>query len=235
MSSEGSKALADMSENLYNYPILYPEHHLSQAHLESLRYQYDEVADQALEALFAIAKEESVSFSSLLDQYLDETRSFDDPRLQLLLNQIKTAPDWVDWNLLRRGQILFMAHAASASLSLLHLSLIGGFSAPKILKVLDCTGYLMTNEYSTMTRIQETMEMIVDILEKDAMHPGQNGWKSVVKVRFLHSRIRKHILNAGFDVCSNGFPINEADMIVTQLAFSYSVLLGIDKIGIHYM
>ena len=42
----------------------------------------------------------------------------------------------------------------------------------------------------------------------------------------------KHILKTGFDVNSNGVPINEADMIVTQLAFSYSVLLGIDKIGI---
>ena len=222
----------ESSEILNNYPILYPEHHLNRTHLESLRYQYDEVADQALEALSAIAKEEEVPFSSLLEEYLDETRSFDDPRLQLLLNQIKLIPEWLDWNLLRRGQIVFIAHAASSSLSLLHNCLILGFSAPKILKVLDCTGYLITNEYSTMTRLHETMEMIVDILEKDALHPGKNGWKSVLKVRFLHSRVRKHILKTGFDVNSNGVPINEADMIVTQLAFSYSVLLGIDKIGI---
>ena len=223
------------SEEMCYMPVLYPEHHLHPTYIESLRYQYDEVVDQALDVLQAIAKEEAVSFPILLDQFLNETRRLDDPRLQFLLHQVKCAPDWVDWSFLRRGQIVFLAHAASASLSLLHRSLIGGFSAPKILKVLDCTGYLMTNEYSTMTRIQDTMEMILNILDKDALLPGQNGWRSVLKVRFLHSRVRKHILTTGFDVASYGIPINEADMIVTQLAFSYSVLFGIDKIGISFI
>ena len=223
----------DVSNNLYSYPVLYPEHHLNVTYLESLRSQYDEIADNALDVLQSLAQDEDTSLSTAIDNFLNGNILLHDFRLQELHDQIHRVPEWVDWNLVRRGQLVFIAHAPSALLSLLHSSLIGGFSAPKIVKVLDCTGYLMTNEYSTMKRLKETLEMVVDVLEKDALYPGCSAWKSVLKVRLLHSRVRKHILKTEFDVKYYGIPLNEGDMIVTQLAFSSSVLLGIDKIGIY--
>eukprot|EP00854_Cymbomonas_tetramitiformis_P012507 gene12507-14779_t len=43
-------------------------------------------------------------------------------------------PDWVDWERVRRGQLFFLKHLVGASTCLLHISLIGGFGAPKINK-----------------------------------------------------------------------------------------------------
>lgn len=51
-------------------------------------------------------------------------------------------PDWVDWEQLQRGQEVFIVFAPAAALSLYYLSLVGGFSAPLITRVLRATAYL---------------------------------------------------------------------------------------------
>jgi hypothetical protein len=55
---------------------------------------------------------------------------------------MRAVPDWVDWAQLERGQDVFVVHAPAAALSLYYLSLVGGFSAPLITRVLRATAYL---------------------------------------------------------------------------------------------
>lgn len=51
-----------------------------------------------------------------------------------------TMPDWVDLNKLDRGGNIFLRYLAASTAALFFLSLVGGFSAPLITKVLSCTG-----------------------------------------------------------------------------------------------
>jgi hypothetical protein len=133
----------------------------------------------------------------------------------------------VNWATVHDGQMCYLKHSVPAALGLLYHSLIEGFSAPKMVKVLDTTAYLTSQNYDrTWRRINETIEMVVACLDgSDALKPGLPGWKAVLRVRFLHTKVRLGLLRRGkWNEEQNGLPINQEDMVATQLAFSTNVL-----------
>lgn len=218
--------------------FLYPDHHLSPERLQSLRFVADSLADEALAALEEYSSTSPSSSSSsmqqTIDAFLENEIVSKDERLVAFKRHLETIPHWLDYDLLRRGQIVYLAHSASASIGLLYYSLLGGFSAPKIISVLESTGYLSSHVDSTYKRLLETHVMIVNCLEKDSLQLHRLGWKSVIKVRLLHARVRKIILSRTknkYDVALNGIPINEEDMMATLLSFSALILHTIDRIG----
>ena len=149
-----------------------------------------------------------------------------------LVDDAATPPAWIDWASLARGQEVFVRYAGAAELSLLHLSLIGGFGAPKINKVLMATGYLANR--NTNRRLFETNQMIVDCLPPGSMEPlVGGGWLSCMRVRFLHARVRERLLRTDrWDRAAWGVPINQEDMVATLLSFHYNVLFAIQRIGV---
>lgn len=74
--------------------------------------------------------------------------------------RMSDVPEWVDWDQLQRGQEVFIVFAPSAALSLYYLSLIGGFSAPLITRVLRATAYLTAPPKQVMRRLVDTGAMI---------------------------------------------------------------------------
>ena len=66
----------------------------------------------------------------------------------------------------RRGQAFFVRHLSLASLSLLHVGLVGGFGAPLIHPTLQATGYLTSEEHPRRThrRVFETLSFVNDCL-----------------------------------------------------------------------
>jgi len=157
--------------------------------------------------------------------------------LTALRDDMCVAPEWLDWTQVEQGQLVFLKHSASAAMGLLYFSLIGGFSAPKIVKVLDTTGYLTSeNKDATWRRLNETLYMVVECLQKDGLRVGGEGWMSVLRVRLLHSRVRYRILQKfkgkkKWDTATYGLPINQEDMFATLLSFSTNVLESIDRIA----
>ena len=138
---------------------------------------------------------------------------------------------------------MFLKHASASMLGLLYFSLIGGFSAPKIVKVLDSTRYLTEHEKRTWRRLNETFDMVLACLETaSALTVGGEGWKAVLRVRLLHSSVRIRILSSSssssspsssWDSEKDGLPINQEDMMATLLAFSVNVLDSIKKVNCH--
>lgn len=125
---------------------------------------------------------------------------------------------------------------------LFHASLVGGFVASRINKVLNLTGYLKSGGNQSMTRLYETAQFITDCMKPDGMKPGQIGFQSTIQVRFLHAKIRRRILKIveakgndeasfPYSVKKEGIPINQEDMIVTLLSFSMEILLVLECIG----
>ena len=131
-------------------------------------------------------------------------------------------PPWVDWKKVEQGQNFYQLHMAPASLVLFNLSLVGGFSSPIVDKVLESTGYLSVNTKATYKRLMETAQMIQDCTRNvKNLHEGEIGWQSALRVRLLHAYVRYRLRNSpDFDVEAWGVPINQEDMIVTQLSFS---------------
>jgi hypothetical protein len=143
-----------------------------------------------------------------------------------------TRPSWLDDAAVARGQCVFVRYAGVAELALLELSLVGGFSAPNINKVLMATGYLANAH--TARRLYETNQLVVDCLPEGSLVPGTGvGWRACLRVRLLHARVRQRLLRtARWQREAWGVPINQEDMAATQLSFHYNVLYAIERVGI---
>ena len=177
---------------LWGTPIRFKEYHVHDDELERMRYEVDTLADNCLLALH----ENGITVESFITKLKDtDPSSYIDDRLRVFSVSVLSQPPWLDWELLRYGQYVFLKHYGSAALGLLYVSLIGGFAAPKITKVLDATAYMTKYKDATWRRMNETFEMVIDCIDSDdSLDIGQRGFNSVLKVRFLHSRVRLNLL-----------------------------------------
>ncbi|KAH8060380.1 DUF2236-containing protein [Aureococcus anophagefferens] len=111
-------------------------------------------------------------------------------------------PDWVDLERVGRGQKVFQRYLPHVSVTLFYLSLVGGFSAAVITKVLFSTGYLASSPRLVMRRLLDTGLFLFDVCldGPESLRPGGRGLECCL----------------------------EEDMVVTLLAFSYNVLVGVE-------
>jgi ER-bound oxygenase mpaB/B'/Rubber oxygenase, catalytic domain len=223
---------------VWGIPIQYRDHHISEAELELMRQKVDILADDCLLALH----EKHISVDSYIAKISEtDVLSYCDVRIQAFAREVLAQPEWLNWELLREGQNIFLKYHGSAALGLFYVSLVGGFGAPKITKVLDATLYMTKHRDATFKRMTETLEMIIDCVDTDgSLRPGSKGFSSVLKVRFLHSRVRLTLLGKlrGFrdakityqhdDDAAGGCPFNqgfhESARIVSQGSSSVSVI-----------
>jgi hypothetical protein len=229
--------------SIFGVKLIASEHHVSHSYLNSMRKEGDILADDVVSYLFEKHGISNINrnFDKITDDFIDSllSNSLKDNKyltepINLFQTQILTIPNWVDWKLVNKGQNLFLKHLSASSLGLLYFSLLGGFSAPKIVSVLDETGYLTKARDLTWRRLLETMQMVVSCVDinDNTMKPGNSGWKSVIKVRLLHARVRNNVkINNKFDVEENGIPINQEDMMGTLLSFSINIIETIEKVS----
>ena len=84
--------------------------------------------------------------------------------LRDFVRRYTAVPEWVDWSEIQRGQKVFVRNLPICGLTLFYLSLVGGFSAPLITKVLRATGYLTSGPKRVMRRLADTGHMICECL-----------------------------------------------------------------------
>ena len=159
-------------------------------------------------------------------------------------------PDWVDLDRVGRGQKVFQRYLPHVSVTLFYLSLVGGFSAAVITKVLFATGYLASSPRLVMRRLLDTglflsasrhkhaflrdpqpwCRFLFDVCldGPESLRPGGRGFECCLEVRALHASVRTRLSKRGWDVEKYGVPVNQEDMVVTLLAFSYNVLIGVE-------
>ena len=212
--------------------LKYEAYHVPEAELDGMRHVVDDLCDRCL-AVLTVRGESVDAFLGRLGEARPPGGGDEHPDVQAFLMSVYTVPAYVDWAAIHDGQLCFLKHPGPAAFGLLYYSLIGGFSAPKIVKTLDATAYMTTQNYDrTWRRLNETFEMVVDCLEDpDGLQPGRAGWKSVLRVRFLHSRVRLGILSRDtpWDAAQYGLPINQEDMVGTLLSFSTNVVETIQR------
>jgi hypothetical protein len=85
-------------------------------------------------------------------------------------------------------------------------------------------------------RVTLTGQMLLDITEPDALAAGAKGYRTLRRVRLLHACVRALLLCG--DANGNpwpagvrGLPINQQDLMGTQLAFTIAAFHGLERLG----
>ncbi|KAG9104874.1 hypothetical protein FRC06_006699 [Ceratobasidium sp. 370] len=114
----------------------------------------------------------------------------------------------------------------------------------------------------TFKRLLETLQMVLDVMggsaalaeleglktgsptAAHALVPGEEGWRSTVRVRLLHGVARRRIMERlhhgrvkpgipNYDFDADGYPINQEDLAATLASFSIAPLWCLSRQGYH--
>ncbi|KAJ1325217.1 oxygenase MpaB family protein [Microdochium nivale] len=162
----------------------------------------------------------------------------DAPEIRAFWDEVDTVPEWVNWEQIERGQKVFWRYAGASITSLTYLSLLGGMAGGRIVETLDRTGGFSASV--VRRRLLETTQHTFAVhKDLESLQPGGQGWESSVRVRLLHTSVRRRIMALAaqkpeyYDVASFGIPINDLDCIGTINTFSAAtVYMGLPRQGI---
>jgi hypothetical protein len=222
--------------------------HLRPSQLQPLRAVGDPLADSVTRIIFAEVKDPARGKRSGLYDYgydavarVEELLAAGNPAASDLMCSMLSVPSWVNMQRVRAGADFFCANVVSAGTCLMNLSLIGGFGAWRINKVLESTAYLSSGRDHAHRRLLETLMFVLDCCSPSsstsiqAMAPGGCGWRAAFAVRMVHSSVRVRLTTCGrtrWDSDTYGAPINAEDMAATLLGFSVVVLIGLERAGL---
>ncbi len=193
-------------------------------------FEYDERADQLILQLH-----QQVGFvkgQQLVNDYLSG-KAIDELELKRHLDHffgnLNSSPDWLDLPLLKLGTEFSQRSGISGLIVLRDYCLMGGYESAAINKPLIYTGAL---KKGAAKRLTDTTEFWVDITGDNALLNNDIGFKAVIKTRMIHAFSRINILKlTDWDNSKFGVPLNQWDMLATNLGFSLVYLVGLRRLG----
>ena len=247
--------------------FVWTDGHLKPHALEPMRRVGDELADDAIAAVMAEkrsgpskAANERLSSPGRVFRWLGQpaarpsledgedlvaaaarAAARGDEAAKAFMEAVTTWPAWGDAERCVRGGRFFLSFVPGSFATLFHLSLVGGYAARRIARVLGLASKLNGSETQrdkdrAFRRLLDTSMMVLQCVNgAGSLEPrAGKGWHEVVRVRLLHaavrSRVRKH--PNGYDESTDGVPVNQEDLLVTQLAFSAVMLGGLARLGV---
>lgn len=197
--------------------------------LDAMRQKGDPISDNLIDFLVK-NKQENLLFEVLnkLKTNSDLEKKF--PKIFAdYFTKTTVIPVWINKTLLKNVEVFFEKHNENI------LSMLGFYALPYCyaaeygVKVLAETQRL---EKDAFRRLIETAKFVVDVLSKDAFEPEGKAIISSLKVRLMHASVRYRLQNSkNWDNKKWGIPINQEDLLGTNLAFSIITLRGLKKIG----
>ncbi|KAI3319212.1 hypothetical protein HD806DRAFT_296288 [Xylariaceae sp. AK1471] len=231
--------------------------HLTPKQLEPMIYTYDTVATEAVEKLDEIVpppyamspphdeniegaikpngeKKPRRDLYELMQEYAPKNK-----KIGKLWIEINTVPEWVDWEQIERGQKVFFRYGGPAITTLTFLSLLGGMGSGRTVETLDRTGGFDVNV--VRRRLLETTQHTLNVhRDLKSIQPGGDGFVNSVRVRLLHTAIRRRIMQMAsqrpdyYNMAEYGVPINDLDSLGTINTFSATVIwMGLPRQGIY--
>ncbi len=198
----------------------------SEALLDELMHVGDPVADDAIGMLEEHAYDPDGGQLGRLRSLAADG----EPRAVAFFEAAETRPDWLEPELLERGQRLALCWVRHYGLSLTH-SLFAGALFARATLVTSSTGRLGSNP---ARRIQETGAFIAAILRPGGLEPGSLGFETAVRERLLHGSIRAWLSRSpGFAEAYVGVPIDQTMLAMTLGLFDYLNLRSLLRLGVH--
>jgi hypothetical protein len=187
----------------------------------------DDVADWYRQAGMSKARQQ---LEHILENPSDIEKSPD--VLQHFLSRQLKQPEWLDQSQLELGSATCRRIGMFGNLVMRDMALMGGYQSSALNKPLIFTGAL---ENGADRRLAETRKFWIDVTRPEALRPENLGFKTSTHVRIMHSLIRRGIMKKdGWSNDEWGVPINQADMVITNLSFSIVFLLGLRSMGFHF-
>ncbi len=198
---------------------------------EAYLLECDAEADEAADELF-FKQSMKIGHQQLgvaVTQGIDKVEN-PGPKFKLLFSSLEKDPDWLDREKLEHGAHVCRRLGMDALYALGDLALLGGYANPNISKPLSFTGALKGNR--TFNRINETTQFWLNVTEKGGLNIGSKGYQTAVHVRLMHAMIRRRLVeHKKWDIEAWGLPINSADSLATNIAFSSIMLVGTSMLG----
>ncbi len=200
--------------------------------LQAMRQQADPPADEVVERLMQSGQREALhhwwqsirtNAASVPDHLPQEIKYY--------LLQTQNLPAWADKRRIQRGQRFFAQHARPI------LSILGCLSLPYCYAAADGAQVLWLSQrirHDTRQRLTETAQFLLDVLSPQAFMPQGKGIRSIQQVRLIHAVARYYAQRSPQWNQDWGVPVNQEDMAGTNLAFSYIVLQGLQKLGFQW-
>jgi hypothetical protein len=154
------------------------------------------------------------------------------PELRALFDQLERVPLWVEPRLLDIGGRAFVRTGPVGGGVLQHFSLMGGYRSSAVAKTLVRTGKLTS---MALKRLLDTIRFLAAVNSDGALQRGHAGYRAVIHTRMIHTMVRAKLArDPAWRTNEWGLPINQADMLATNLAFSYSYLHGARALGVTF-
>ncbi len=199
--------------------------------LDAMRQMGDPPADLAVSSVFAgseVTRVNELMRSLVTNEYPDPGTL--PPAIQTYLAETNALPDWANIALVTAGEQVFWRFGPEMLLILLCYSLPFCYLDRKGVNVLALTTRLLTNP---TRRVIETAQMLVDVMSPGGLTDAQGrGRRTIQKVRLMHAAIRKLAAAAPAWNPEWDLPINQEDLVLTLISFSWVVLDGLEKLGI---
>lgn len=148
-----------------------------------------------------------------------------------LYEEATTVPTWVNWQQIEQGAQVFLRSAPVALIAFALGALPLTYAVPNIARVLASTKRL---EQDAIRRLYETGSMVADVLAKDGLKASSVGFNSILRVRLLHTFVRRHVV---IDDAKKGLSwplaINQAEMAWVACGFNHVVLAGMETLGVY--
>lgn len=152
--------------------------------------------------------------------------------LVALFRKLEGVPIWVEPKRLLLGARTFRRTGMLGQLVLADFGLMAGYGSSAVVKPLVMTGQLTDH---TAERLIHTGRFVTQVTEPGALVVGGEGYRGAVRVRLVHAAIRKALRSSPeWRAEEWGLPINQADMLATNLLFSIGVIEGCRKLGLRF-
>lgn len=217
-SSNAAKA-RKLSKTLFSYK---PENRPAEAfQLGMASWRGDALADRALLAMEAKNENPMSVIDTFLEQGID---GLDNPpeEFRTLWNQISVAPSWLDWDLLEHGAKVYRRYGVTG-FQFQGIASIDGYRLESIGKTLMSTGQYADD--TAFKRFLLTCNFWTEISEPEGMRNFSAGWKTALRVRLLHTLIRRAVMSSpNWNAEELGMPINQVGLLGAPLISS--VMIG---------
>ena len=174
---------------LYGLHFELGDDHLRPSEIDCLAKVGDPLGDNAAAALRALRV--PITLDALLRAAKNGNLA-----CQALLDSVNSMPSWADRSRLDNAGRLWFLHFPCLAVSLLHLSLLGSFTAPAINATLVTASRLTSSRDVVYRRVIETLEFVNDVCLPNALEIGGPGWRAAVSVRLIHAAARAKVREA---------------------------------------
>jgi len=166
-----------------------------------------------------------------IDQGLKGQNTSGIPQILMeLLGFSTTKPHWLDLEKVEIGAKLCRRSGTRGFMVLRNYCLMGGYESSAINKPLIFTGAL---KKGAAKRTTETTDFWVKVIAERALEEPLLGIRECILIRLMHAYARVSILQrTDWKTEEWGEPLNQWDMIATNLGFSLVFLDGIQSLGI---